>query len=289
MELPLHVVNVFTNKGIYGGNQLGVLPDAASLTTAEMQQIAKQMNYSESTFVTNMDEQSADVRIFLPNSEIPFAGHPTLGSAYLIEKLHQQNHLPRDKLRLDLQGGEVMTYFDHSGRVYMDQLSVTEYGMYDESERLLETLGLTPDQIISEEFPIIAPSSLKFIFVPVKTIDAISQIKVNFEGLQELLEGTDMEPYVFAPHGMDGGDIYARFFAPNSGIIEDPATGSAQASLIRALEVLKLLPEKDEIIVEQGYDMGRPSTLYNRIMDRDTLEVKTGGYVSHILEGMIHL
>lgn len=295
MEHDLYVVNVFSERGIRGGNQLGILPQASVFEAELMQIIAKQLNYSESTFVTKQDETSAQVSIFLPVGEIPFAGHPTIGTAYLLEKLHrEQGNEGRSEITLKLKGGDVKCHFQNDfgndpGITYMDQLPVQIHGLYS-GEDLAEILGIEKSDFLSPQFPIVSPSDLKFLYVAVKEPEVLNEMQPNISEIKRVLGPHQIEPYVFAPGGQDGGDFHARFFAPLSGITEDPATGSAQHSLIQALGILDLLPDKEEIVVEQGYEMGRPSKLYNRIHQiGDYGGVETGGKSALIIKGKILL
>jgi trans-2,3-dihydro-3-hydroxyanthranilate isomerase len=171
----------------------------------------------------------------------------------------------------------------------MDQLPVTSHGLYS-GEKLAEILGIENSDFLSDQFPIISPSDLKFVYIAVKEPEVLNEMQPNISEIKRVLGPHQIEPYVFAPGGQDGGDFHARFFAPLSGITEDPATGSAQHSFIKALEILDLLPQKEEIVVEQGYEMGRPSKLYNRIHQIGEYGgVKTGGNTALIIEGKILL
>lgn len=297
--MKYYTTNVFSEKGIEGGNQLGVVIDDQGLSIEEMQNIAKQFNYSESTFVSNITDESADVRIFLPIREIPFAGHPLVGTAFVLETIWRRENEPRENIKLNLINTSIEIKFHNKdnrelGICEMNQIIPVLYGTYENYEKIASWLGISTDDIMDVPMYLISPSDLPFLFVAVKSIDVLKKIKPNHQALLDNFDEIGGEPFVFSMNGIDGGDVHARFYAPKSGIIEDPATGSAQASLGLSLFKNELLPIESapiSFVTEQGYEMGRPSKLYNNLyFDKDSLiRATTGGYSYLVSEGNLFL
>lgn len=301
MNYEYYTVNVFSELGLSGGNQLAVILDAENLTEKQMLQITKQFNYSESTFVTKPTPSGAEVKIFIPTREIPFAGHPTIGTAFIIESLWRKENNPRSEITLNLKLGPISVKFtnktdDSVDLCTMDQFPPKLIGETEERELVAELLGISINDLI-DDLPLlkIAPTDLPFLFVPVKSPSVMKKLKPNFQRIVDEFQVLQGEPYVFTPQGIDGGQINARLFAPNSGVYEDPATGSAQASLSLYLSKLGLIDHpntgKFSFTTEQGYQMGRPSKLYNELTFKDgkLTETKTGGKNYLVSNGKLFL
>lgn len=298
MEKEFYTLNVFSERKMSGGNQLGVVMDAHDLSMDQMQMIAKQLNYSESTFITSISSKGATVKIFLPAREIPFAGHPTIGTAYLVEKLWREGNLARNKITLDLKlrpiEVEILGEGQEINMCIMDQFAPEYFGVTENRELVVELLGIDTDDLLDKPILKIAPSDLPFIFVSVKSIDILTRLQPNLQGLIDNFDKIGGEPYVFCMGGEDGGDVSARLFAPKSGIAEDSATGSAQASLALALLKLDLIDTRDgeqSFITEQGYAMNRPCKLYNYISIKDgkLINTRTGGSTYLVSKGILYL
>ena len=155
MLKPIYVVNVFSEVGIRGGNQLAVILDASDLATEQMQAITRQMNYSESTFVTSQNNDAISFRIFVPTSEIPFAGHPTIGTCYLLEYLDRfEGNVARRSVLAKLKGGDITINIESRENtieiVYMEQLPVNNLGDFDQPNLLLESTLLNDKAIAAE-------------------------------------------------------------------------------------------------------------------------------------------
>ena len=292
-----HVVNVFSEKGILGGNPLGVVLDAQDLSDEEMLAIARQFNYSESTFILNRNETGGEVKIFLPVGEIAFAGHPTIGTGFVLEMLWREVGNPgRPSIELVLKKGPIELQIvtgenGDVGVVWMEQFPVSSIGEFEDRERLAKVLGVKPSFFLDLPLLMISPGTIPFLFVPFREPSMLAKISPDFEGMKALLGDLQAEPYVFSMGGLDGGDVRARFFAPFSGVPEDPATGSAQAALSQYLVSTGLIAteqEKVEFVVEQGYEMGRPSKLHNRaFFESGRLgRVMTGGRCFHVAKGV---
>ncbi len=297
--MKFYTTNVFSERGIEGGNQLGVVIDDKGLSVEDMQSIAKQFNYSESTFVSNIRPESANVRIFLPVREIPFAGHPLVGTAFVLETIWRQENEPREKIALNLINSsiEIKFYNEDDGKLglcEMNQIIPKIYGTYDNYEKIALWLGISRDDISDLPMYLISPSDLPFLFVPVKSKKVLETIKPNHQALLDNFDEIGGEPFVFSMDGIDEMDVHARFYAPKSGITEDPATGSAQASLGLALfknNLMQIDSDCISFVTEQGYEMGRPSKLYNNLYFEDDKLVgaTTAGYSYLVSEGNLLL
>ena len=290
-ELTFYIVDVFAVEK-YTGNQLAIFTEASALSEEQMQQLAKEMNYSETTFITSTDLQNGgyDVRIFTPNKELPFAGHPTLGTAYIIQQTIISQ--PVETVNLNLKVGQIPVTWhntDDLGEVlWMRQKPPTFHQVF-EASALAPVLSLDIDEIDSR-FPIQEVSTgIPFIIVPLKTHESLKRIRVNREKYFELVEKTQSkEILVFCPETYASeNDLSVRVFAEYLGIPEDPATGSANGCLAGYLVEHSYFGEKPvDVRVEQGYEIGRPSLLLLKAQrNEDTIEVLVGGKVVMVAKG----
>ena len=290
-KLTFYIVDVFAVEK-YTGNQLAVFTDAFALSDPQMQRIAKEINYSETTFITSPDLRDGgyDVRIFTPNKELPFAGHPTLGTAYIIQ--NKIINKPVETVNLNLKVGQIPVTWHNTGDagevLWMRQKPPTFHQILDAAD-LAPVLSLELDEIDSR-FPIQEVSTgLPFIIVPLKTHASLKQIRINREKYFELVEKTQAKeilvfcPETYAPEN----DLSVRVFAEYLGIPEDPATGSANGCLAGYLVEYSYFGEKPvDVRVEQGYEIGRPSLLLLKAQkNQDTIEVSVGGKVVMVAKG----
>ncbi|HEY9727827.1 MAG TPA: PhzF family phenazine biosynthesis protein [Chroococcales cyanobacterium] len=290
-NLPFYIVDVFAIAP-YTGNQLAVFTNASAISDAQMQQIAKEMNYSETTFLTSPTPQNGgyNVRIFTPKKELPFAGHPTLGTAYIIQKEIIQE--PIDVVNLNLQVGQIPVTWHNSedtGEVLWMRQNPPSFHQILDANALAPVLNLDLDEIDSR-FPIQEVSTgIPFIIVPLKTHASLKRIRVNREKFFELVEKTQSkEILVFCPETYSPeNQLSVRVFAEFLGIPEDPATGSANGCLAGYLVEHSYFGDKPvDVRVEQGYEIGRPSLLLLKAHSReDTIEVSVGGKVVTIAKG----
>jgi len=290
-RLTFYIVDVFAVEK-YTGNQLAVFTDAADLSEAQMQRIAKEINYSETTFITSKEILNGgyDVRIFTPNKELPFAGHPTLGTAYIIQREIIQEAV--EKVNLNLQVGQIPVSWDNTGDagevLWMRQNPATFHQILD-ATALAPVLSLDVNEIDSR-FPIQEVSTgIPFIVVPLKTHTSLKRIKINKDKYFELIENTDSkEILVFCPETYASeNNLSVRVFAEYLGVPEDPATGSANGCLAGYLVNYSYFGDKSiDVRVEQGYEIGRPSLLLLRAREKgDNIEVSVGGKVVMVAKG----
>jgi trans-2,3-dihydro-3-hydroxyanthranilate isomerase len=262
--LSYRIVNVFTQgDDPFSGNPLCVFEDGASLDTARMQALALQFNLSETTFILPSVRADARVRIFTPNYEMPFAGHPTLGTAHVCRALG----LAKDAFTLEMQAGIIPVRA--SGRRWTLQANAPSWREVSEPRSTLAAmLGLDEAEI--GDRPLWVNAGTEQLVVPLTSEAAVRRTKVNGDMLAQLKreEGANMV-YAFAPAA---GRLLARFFFPQGGaVLEDPATGSATTNLGGwCLAMGRPLPCEFEI--SQGECTGRPSTLFLRVAaDRNIL------------------
>jgi len=283
------ITDVFTNKK-YGGNPLATFVDCDALSDEEMQQIAKEINFSETTFITSCEpvDGGFDVRIFTPNAEVEFAGHPTLGTAYVIrEKLG----LTQDReVILNLKAGKIpVSFTDASSPVWMKQIAPKFGNRYDEN-RLAHVLGLSATDILFD-IPIEEVSTgFPTLIVPLTGLSALKRVRINREEYFALFSDAWAKVIlVFCCEGHDTNQqISVRVFADYFGISEDAATGSSNGALAAYLVQHQVLGGATiDIAVGQGYEMGRPSTLTLTAGEVDgVIDVSVGGHVVAVAEGV---
>ncbi len=291
-ETTFHVLDVFAEKR-YAGNQLAVFRHVEGIDDAEMQQIARETNFSETTFI--MSEEPRDggyrVRIFTPGEEVPFAGHPTLGTAYVIQQ--EIIREPIDQVVLDLKVGKIpvtFSYCDGKPDLLWMRQRPPVFGRTLTPADIAATIGLSEGDI-DLRFPIQEVSTgMGAVVVPLKNLRALQQARVDRRLFLETVADLDAKNiFVFCAesHG-DGGDFSARCFAEFYGITEDPATGSANGCFAGYLATY-CHPNTGSISVkvEQGYEIGRPSHLYlEAAAENDLISVSVGGRVVPLARGV---
>ncbi len=286
-----YVVDVFAERK-YAGNQLAVFKDAKAISDTEMQQFAKEMNYSETTFILSEEKRNGgyDVRIFTPENELPFAGHPTLGTAFVIQQEIIKE--PVEKVILNLKVGQIPVSFKYSGKqidiMWMRQINPI-FGQTFDSESISGVISLDKKEI-DDRFPIQDVSTgVPFIIVPLKTLDAVKQAKIDRNKYFELIKDTQAKAIlVFCPQVYNqGNDLNVRVFADYYGVPEDPATGSANGCLAGYLVKHRYFgKDRIEVRVEQGYEIGRPSLLFLRAEEKEgKIDVFVGGKIIMIARG----
>ncbi|UCE19171.1 MAG: PhzF family phenazine biosynthesis protein [Gemmatimonadota bacterium] len=279
------------SQGKYSGNQLATFTHCASLSDEEMQRIAREINFSETTFILSDEPQDGgyNVRIFTPMAEIDFAGHPTLGTAYIIRKHIMQQ--PVNRVVLNLKVGQVPVEFPEGngdGTLWMKQAEPT-FGKIMDVEPMAKVLSLKEDDI-DVRWPIEEVSTgLPFIVVPLTSLDALKRVSIRRELYDELIrESWAKIILTFCPEGYsEGQEFGVRVFPICLGISEDPATGSGNGCLAAYLVKNRYLKsDRIDLATGQGYEIGRPSHISLRAQGRDEgLEIFVGGKVVPIAEG----
>jgi trans-2,3-dihydro-3-hydroxyanthranilate isomerase len=295
--------DVFTGQP-FGGNPVAVFPDAQGLTDYQLQQIAREMNLSETVFVLPPTDEAAVVRlrIFTPTQEIPFAGHPVLGTFYVLAQLGliavtdgvtrvmQECNIGLFPVELHARDGQVT-------RVVMTQPKPLFLGSVEETEDLFDiakALGLSKSQIVDTKKPVMLVSTgLPVVIVPVRALTAVRSIEPDASAIVDMCErfGTNGILVYTTMTVEDHATVHTRMFAPAIGILEDPATGSASGAMGAYLvhNGLVEVGPLTEIIIEQGYEIGRPSRILVQVeSDDDAIQtVKVGGQVVMVVEGTL--
>ncbi len=277
--LAFYIVDVFAEKK-YAGNQLAVFRGAGGLSGDEMQHIAAEMHFSESAFILSDHPRLGgyDVRIFTPKEEVPFAGHPTLGTAYII-RTEILGGGP-DGVRLNLKAGPISTTVDQDGYGWMSQIEPT-FGPQHQPQVVADVLDLRVTEL-DDRFPIEEVSTgLPFFIVPLKNIAALKKAKIVSERYFELIANTAAKGIlVFCPEPHEpNNDVSVRVFVDYYGVPEDPATGSGNGCLAGYLVKNRYFgKEAVDLRAEQGYEIDRPSLLLLRGAQRDVhIDVAVGG------------
>ena len=271
-------VDVFTDMA-YAGNQLAVFHDADDLTAQQMQKIANEINYSETTFILKNTDRDADydIRIFTIRQELPFAGHPILGTAFAIKDILKLTSA--DKIRLKTKVG-VIPLEQGNGALWMRQNDPEFFTIYTDKNEIANLIDLSADDI-SDDLPIEEVSTgNKMLIIPVKTLDAVQRSIGNINNMREFfVDKSCIAPYIFTLETTNmSAHVHTRFFAAHMGIIEDAATGSAAGPLTGYLLKYEVFGKSFEIINEQGIEMGRPSKIMMRgMLKDDEYTVEIGG------------
>lgn len=286
-----YLTDVFGERR-YSGNALATFIDAGHLPDGEMQGIARELNLSETTFVLSRrpgEGGGYGVRIFTPAAEVDFAGHPTLGTAFIIRRHLIGRDVPA--VTLDLKAGRVPVAFPEGedGPLWMSQVPPV-FGSVLPSGRLAGVLGLGPADI-DLRWPVEEVSTgLPHIIVPLTNLDALRRVKIASAAYEALIRTTWAKSIlVFCPEGRSAGEgIAVRVFPVCYGIPEDPATGSGNGCLAAFLVRNRVLGGTSlEVAAGQGHEMGRPSRLFLRASERaGRYEVQVGGVVLPVAQGL---
>lgn len=292
-RLPFVQLDVFTRTPLQG-NQLAVFTDARGLSATEMQRIAKETNLSETTFIFPRDretegQEGVRVRIFTVEEELPFAGHPTLGTANVIRGYMGGG----DTVELHLNVGKIPVRFldENEGLPFgemrqNDPVFAETHAVRD----IAEIARISPDEIRSD-LPIqTVTTGNPFIIVPIKSMRAIQQIELNQRAARAYLEKTTARfmYFVTTETSTPEAQVHARMIFYNG---EDPATGSAAGPAIAHLVQNNVIASEQRVIIEQGLEMKRPSQLYVRAKKANgsITDVHVGGYAVEIAHGEYRL
>ncbi len=282
------LVDVFTDTP-FTGNGLVVFPDATGLDTATMQKIAREMNQSESAFVFPHERRgdAMRVRIFTPAYEMAFAGHPTIGTAYV---MRDETLVPRDADRLLLweNVGDVPVRVDAHGMLWLTTPPIATQGELAR-DACARAVSLDERDLIPDLPCTLASAGNPTLYVPVADAASVDRAEVDGARFYELIRGRT-EPlcvFVFAP---TPNGAYARMFGPEHGIVEDPATGSSTGPLAAYMMAHGLAPHHDgaRFVSEQGTKMGRRSLLHVHVRgERGCDGIEIGGAVTPIAEATL--
>lgn len=302
MKYRFFTADVFTEKA-FGGNQLAVLPEAQGLDDAQMQQVAREFNFPETVFVFPAEDElhTCKLRIFTPGHEVPFAGHPTVGTAHVLASARLiPLHGEQTRIVFEEKVGPVPVLIQaQGGRPAFCQLTAAqppEFGPEPpRAEALAAVLSLQPSDLRRDEYaPQMVSAGLPFLIVPLKDRQAVGRARLNLDAWEREISRL-WAPFVyffaFDPE-LPGSDIRARMFAPSAGITEDPATGSAAAAMGGYLGVRN--GQADQTLhqrIEQGFEMGRPSLLDIEIEKKggQIKAIRVGGPSVMVSEGTIEI
>lgn len=290
-------LDVFTSQPLTG-NPLAVFTDARGLSDAQMQALAREMNLSETTFILPQDpqieaEKGARVRIFTVNEELPFAGHPTLGTALY---LYSTAAPGGDKISLDLNVGKIDVSFrkdsnERSGRVdgsvfgEMRQRN-PEFGQTLSRDKLADVLGGGSDQIASEWPSEVVSTGLPFAIVPIRDVPTLSRLEPDLARMGDLLKGTGAKFCYFIAREDREHEMRARMFFY---LGEDPATGSAAGCAASWMVRHGWAKSDEQILIHQGIEAKRPSEIFVRATRNGdaVTNVRVGGYAAEVLRGIV--
>jgi len=299
MRLAYHVLDVFTDRR-FGGNPLAVVLEADALDTVRMQTIAREFNLSETVFVCKPQNaaHTARVRIFTPAIEMPFAGHPTVGTAALLAQLKAPEPGGNGDALVVLEEGVGPVRIGvrmRAGAAPFAEFDAPklpeESGTLPAADRLAAALGLIPAEIGFENHrPLRIAAGNSFAFVPISTLDAMAKAHVAPAHWSAAFHG-GLGAFLYCRQTVHTTSAFhARMFAPEHGVPEDPATGSAAVGFAGVIHRFDDIPDGlHKRTVEQGYEMGRPSQIELSLeVERGKLAgVRIGGHAVRVAEGMI--
>ncbi|MBR0826844.1 PhzF family phenazine biosynthesis protein [Bradyrhizobium manausense] len=300
MQRRYITVDVFTDRA-FGGNQLAVVLDPGGLTTAQMQAIATEFNYSETTFVLPPRDKmnDAEVRIFTPVRELPFAGHPNVGTAFVLATLAKE---PKARLLFEEKAGLVpVDILREQGRVVSTELTAPQaLSRFSQlsAEDVAACLSLKAEDVAADRHaPEVVGVGTAFVVAQLRSRDALRRAKPDAAAFSRVLPRDGAFAIYFytrdVPTTEAPCDLQARMFFPGaSGLIEDPATGSATVAAAALLADLDSARDGElKLTIGQGFDMGRPSILLTRVRKEggSILSAHVGGQCVQMMEGTFRL
>ena len=292
------IVDVFA-EARYRGNQLCVFADAGGLTDAQMGRMAREINFAETTFITGGSvETGFDVRIFTPEYEIPFAGHPTLGTAWVIT--NQLLKSPGQSVTLNLKAGPIPV--ETRNDTYWLTAAQPHFGRTFSPAHVAELLHI-PEDALDEDYPIEwVTTGLPDVIVPLRSLDAVRAVRLDADAYltwllrHNLYKTNSIDQlttsfYIFCRETYSpANQLNARMFClENGAVVEDPATGSAASCLLAYLLKNQVAGQADAVRlrVEQGYERHRPSLLHldGAILPNGAYQLRIGGQVQFVAQG----
>ena len=299
-KLRYHIVDVFTDRA-FGGNPLAVFTNGRGIREELMQSIAKELNLSETTFVLSPEDPGNDyrVRIFTPAVELPMAGHPTVGTAFILAREHMVD-LAEVETTIKLEEGvgtiPVNIKFKEGApdHIWMQQLLPTFGPRFEDMGVIAEMLSL-PVDAIDTNLPVeVVSCGVSFLYVALKDLKSIRAVKFRLDASEKILRDLGVVGvFLFTRETeLKGSSVHSRMFAPAFGVFEDPATGGASGPLGCYLVRHGVFPHaQTEFTSEQGIEMGRPSII-KIIVDHEAGEitrVRVGGQCRFMGEGYLEV
>jgi trans-2,3-dihydro-3-hydroxyanthranilate isomerase len=295
MQLEYRVLDVFTDRPL-AGNPLGLFPDAAALDGETMHAIARELNLSETVFVTErLGEAAWRARIFTPGMEVPFAGHPSIGCAW---HLFHEAGLDLDALELHVPAGGVHAQIDRGMRPALVAIApppVTTGAVLDDPELVAQLYGIDADDLARDIGPAqVLTVGLRYLQVPLRSRTALERCRPDVEllGQMDAAHGfNQLACFTLEPYTADA-KAAVRMFAPFHGVYEDPATGSNAACLATYLRTHGIIGDTADgwVKLDQGYSLQRPSALFIKATQMaDSIDVRVGGQCVEVMRGTLHL
>jgi trans-2,3-dihydro-3-hydroxyanthranilate isomerase len=289
-RLQMVQLDVFSSTPL-AGNPLAVFLDGRGLSDGEMQALAQEMNLSETTFILPRDPGTEKatgvrVRIFTVQEELPFAGHPTLGTAFAL-----RSSTGASEILLDLNVGKVPVRFeDRAGEPTFGEMTQVDpkFGSTHDPAAVSHACGLPPDTIDSA-LPIQTVSTgVPFVIVPLRSLQAMRSLSLDQKRVAEYLDGSDGRFFYFVSREtVDPADrLHARMLFYNG---EDPATGSAGGCAAAWMVAHGVAQPEERVVIEQGIEMNRPSRIFVRAARKDNrvINVRVGGHAAEIMRGEV--
>ena len=295
MGINIFQVDAFSDKS-FGGNPAGVVPDARRLTKDQMQNIAKEMNLSETAFVIPLSDDLYKVRFFTPLCEVDLCGHATIATFFTLAKkgyikslfngkktVFQETKVGKLAVEIIFKDGEV-------DKVFMEQALPKDLGKIDDLDKLLKSMGLNIEDIGIEDtlvYPRMISTGLPDIILPIKTKEILDNLNIDMKLLAQVSDNLKVTGvHAFYLPSLNSDIVYTRNFAPLVGIDEESATGTANGALIYYLKENKFI-EDNNILAYQGETMNRMSKIYCSIDESNT--IKVGGKAKIIIDGILSI
>jgi trans-2,3-dihydro-3-hydroxyanthranilate isomerase len=280
-RIAFRIVDVFTPRP-FAGNQLCVVPEPGDLGTDAMLTLAREIAFSETTFVTAAGGDAYTVRIFTPDGEMPFAGHPTLGTAFVMVS----DGRVTSPLTQTVIAGDIPVEVDaDAGFAWMRQLAPVFGPPFEDVATLARATGLEPGDLRDDVPARVVSTGLPPLIVPVRDLETLRRALIHPPSVARACEAAAAEELYLFAETPDG--VTARFFGPTAAIVEDPATGSAAGPLGAYLAEHGLASMPGRVLVRQGEQVGRPSELHVEVeREGEDWRVRVGGGVHVVGEGV---
>jgi len=288
-------VDVFSEK-MFGGNQLAVFTDAKGLNKKEMQELAREMNFSETAFVMPSRDRDVDahVRIFTPWEEIPFAGHPVIGTAFvLVESSNRKRKKKVEGVTLKLGSGNVRIDVEYAKKkppYFVMHQPIPEFGVaIQDRGQAAMAVGLDKENVVGGG---VVSNGLDFLVMEIDALEHVRKAQLNVDMAVKVSRRYGVcGIYIFSRYERGKFDIHSRFFAPSLGVYEDAATGSASGAVGGYLARILKFPIELKVRIEQGVEIHRPSSIYVDVKcERGVIsDVRVGGYVVPVAEGVVEM